>query len=92
MAEGLERRGLALSCVPTQHAASHPELVIDNSPSQPDIISGVSSAEYTGLSEMEVLPYQHLSDSEFTTLHSDGTTKYGQHCGSFQVTVHTHQA
>ena len=46
------------------------------------------------LSEMEVLnTYQDTwSDSEFTTLHSDGTTKYGQHCGSFQVTVHTHQA
>ena len=43
------------------------------------------------LSEMKVLAYQQLSeelvDSEFTTLHSDGTTKYGQHYGSFQVTT-----
>ncbi len=43
------------------------------------------------LSEMKVIAYQQLSDevakSEFTTLHSDGTTKFGQHYGSFQIST-----
>ena len=43
------------------------------------------------LSEMKVIAYQQLSEelaeSEFTTLHSDGTTKFGQHYGSFQIST-----
>ncbi len=43
------------------------------------------------LSEMKAIAYQQLSDelvtTEFTTLHSDGTTKFGQHYGSFQIST-----
>ena len=43
------------------------------------------------LSEMKAIAYQQLSEelvgSEFTTLHSDGTTKFGQHYGSFQIST-----
>lgn len=42
-------------------------------------------------SEMKVIAYEQLSEElakcEFTTLHSDGTTKFGQHYGSFQVST-----
>ena len=43
------------------------------------------------LSEMKVIAYKQLSEElaecEYTTLHSDGTTKFGQHYGSFQVST-----
>ena len=43
------------------------------------------------LSEMKVIAYRQLSEelaeSKFTTLHSDGTTKFGQHYGSFQIST-----
>lgn len=43
------------------------------------------------LSEMKVIAYEQLSDElvgqDYTTLHSDGTTKFGQHYGSFQVST-----
>lgn len=40
---------------------------------------------------MKVIAYQQLAEefveSKFTTLHSDGTTKFGQHYGSFQIST-----
>ena len=43
------------------------------------------------LSEMKVIAYAQLSeelaDSQHTTLHSDGTTKFGHHYGSFQIST-----
>ena len=43
------------------------------------------------LSEMKVIAYAQLSeesaDSQHTTLHSDGTTKFGHHYGSFQLST-----
>ena len=42
-------------------------------------------------SEMKVLAYQQLAEElteyEHTTLHSDGTTKFGHHYGSFQIST-----
>ena len=42
-------------------------------------------------SEMKVLAFQQLAEElteyEHTTLHSDGTTKFGHHYGSFQVST-----
>ena len=42
-------------------------------------------AEMKGLAYQQVA--EELSDQENLTLHSDGTTKFGQHYGSFQISV-----
>ena len=43
------------------------------------------------LAEMKCLAYQQISDEvgdyENVTLHSDNTSKFGEHCGSYQIST-----